>query len=119
MKRITSIIVSVMILCGALYLPLTAGASGLSTGTRPVFDPNYTAVFNDFEDMSLVGFESIQTKDGVTAFTVVDTDDENYNHSFKIAAVTWVAIDDGNAIKKDGTRATYTDVKGSSNRQPV
>ena len=114
MKRITSIIVSVMILCGALYLPLTAGASGLSTGTRPVFDPNYTAVFNDFEDTSLVGFESNQTKDGVTAFTVVDTDDENYNHSFKIAAVTWVAIDDGNAIKKDDTRATYKGVKGQT-----
>ena len=82
MKRITSIIVSVMILCGALYLPLTACAAKLSTGTRPVFDPNYTAVFNDFEDTSLVGFESNLTKDGVTAFTVVDTDDENYNHSF-------------------------------------
>ena len=82
MKRITSIIVSVMILCGALYLPLTAGASELSTGTKPTFDPNYTAVFNDFEDTSLVGFESNQTKDGANVFTVVDTDDENYNHSF-------------------------------------
>lgn len=114
MKRITSIIVSVMILCGALYLPLTAGASELSTGTKPTFDPNYTAVFNDFEDTSLVGFESNQTEDGVNVFTVVDTDDENYNHSFKIAAVTWVAMDDGNATKKDGTRATYKGVKGQT-----
>ena len=114
MKRITSIIVSVMILCGILYIPLTACAAKLSTGTKPTFDPNYTAVFNDFEDTSLVGFESNLTKDGVTAFTVVDTDDENYNHSFKIAAVTWAAIDDGNATKKDGTRATYKGVKGQT-----
>ena len=115
MKRITSIIVSVMTLCGALYIPLTAGAAELPTGTKPTFDPNYTAVFNDFEDTSLVGFESNKkTPDGVTAFTVVDTDDENYNHSFKIAAVTWVAMDDGNATKKDGTRATYTGVNGQT-----
>ena len=87
MKRITSIIVSVMILCGALYLPLTAGASGLSTGTRPVFDPNYTAVFNDFEDESLRTFSHWSG-----AFSFVDTDNEKYGYAFRIAVDTWKAL---------------------------
>ena len=45
MKRITSIIVSVMTLCGALYIPLTAGAAELSTGTKPTFDTDYVGLY--------------------------------------------------------------------------
>lgn len=114
MKKIISIMVSVMILCGALYIPLTVGAANLSTGEKPTFDTDYVAVFNDFEDDSLEGLESNQTRDGINIFAVVDTEDVNYNHSFKIAAVTWAAIVNGNFIKTDGTRATYTGVKGDT-----
>lgn len=114
MKKIISVILSVTMLCIALYVPLTVGAANLSTGEKPTFDMDYVAVFNDFEDASLEGLESDQTRDDINIFTVVDTGETNYNHSFKVAAVTWAAISDGKFTKMDGTRATYTDVKGNT-----
>ena len=88
MKKIISIMVSVMILCGALYIPLTVGAANLSNGTTPEFDPDYTAAFIDFEDASIRGFN--YNNGGV--FTVTNTGDAKYGYAFKIGAVTWNAI---------------------------
>ncbi|MEE0897051.1 MAG: hypothetical protein U0L88_05420, partial [Acutalibacteraceae bacterium] len=89
MKKIVSVILSVTMLCGILYIPLTAGASGLSTGTRPVFDPNCTAVFNDFEDESIRGFDYRNQGN----FTIANTGDSNYGYAFRIANNAWQAID--------------------------
>ena len=91
MKKIVSVILSVTMLCGILYIPLTACAAKLSTGTKPTFDPNYTAVFNDFEDESLRTFSHWSG-----AFSFVDTDNEKYGYAFKIAADTWKAMTNSN-----------------------
>ena len=88
MKKIVSVILSVTMLCGILYIPLTACAAKLSTGTKPTFDPDYTAAFIDFEDASIRGFN--YNNGGV--FTVTNTGDAKYGYAFKIGAVTWNAI---------------------------
>ena len=114
MKKIISVILSVAMLCVALYIPLTVGAENLSTGETPAFDENYVAVFNDFESDDLRDFESSTTSGGASTFTVVDTGERDYEHSFRIAPVRWSSIFSGKVTDKSNTNVTYTDIKGAT-----